>query len=210
VVFASGAGSNFQALIEQQQQSASFRIVALVCDRQCGAMQIARVQGIPVLYRTFPTGADKRVREAYDQAICTAIDALDQPVQLIVLAGYMRLVTPTLLRAYPHRVINVHPADLNVCDMQGNRRYVGARAVADALRAGEERTRSCVIKVDEGCDTGPVVAYGPWVPYSGVVPPSEQSIQEHQLKQKRLSDIPVLTAVVENYAKEWSKQCVEY
>ena len=74
-------------------------------------------------------------------------------VELVVLAGYMQILTPAFLARFPGRIVNVHPSLLPA--------FPGTRAIADALDAGVETTGVTVHYVDEGVDTGPVIAQEP-------------------------------------------------
>lgn len=227
VVFASGSGSNFRALVnaERSRSDPSFRVRALFCDRKCGAMRVAKGFGIPVLYRSMirfleerSTGSDDAVaRIDFDRVVVGLLEELGNrhsaAVDLIVLAGYMRIVHEPLLNAFPCRILNVHPADLRAVDEAGCRRYVGADPVYDALVAGERRTRSTVIAVDAGVDTGTIIEEGPWVDYRGAHPVTKEAAVAHQCRQKEESDWPALIRAVDAVTndlttdREW--RCVE-
>lgn len=188
VVFASGTGSNFQALINEQARlgaDSPFQIKALFCDRVCAALEIAEIHQIPVI---LSSSRDFRCRESYDQKTIELIEPFQ--ADLIVLAGYMKIVHHPLLAAYPDRMINVHPADLTVLDEDGGRRYIGLDGVGMALEAKEKRTRSSVLLVNEQMDGGPILVSGPWVDVIG------DSREEHQQRQKKESDWPALTSAV--------------
>lgn len=146
-VLASGSGSNFQALVDGLNVPGSpAQVCALLCN-VAGAGVLARAQkaGIDALvleHKRWPT------REAYDEAVVAAL--AERRIELVCLAGYMRLVTPTFLRAFPSRVINVHPALLPS--------FPGLHAAKQALDAGVKITGCTVHFVDEGTDTGPIIA----------------------------------------------------
>jgi len=91
---------------------------------------------------------DFATREAFDEAIVRALR--DHGVEWVVLAGFMRLVTPVLLDAFPDRVINIHPALLPA--------FPGVHAQAQALAYGVRVTGCTVHFVDAGTDTGPIIA----------------------------------------------------
>ncbi|MDY0406629.1 phosphoribosylglycinamide formyltransferase [Virgibacillus sp. 179-BFC.A HS] len=143
-VFASGTGSNFQALLESESLAAD--IVLLVCDRP-GAMVIekAKAYGIPVFVADRKMFADKAAFE---------LDILRQlqlhKVEWIFLAGYMRLIGNTLLNAFPSRIVNIHPSLLPA--------FPGKDAIAQALQAGVKVTGVTVHYIDAGMDTGPIIA----------------------------------------------------
>lgn len=205
VVFGSGSGTNLRALLHAQKQSKQFKIQAIVCDRNCKCCELANAENIPLVYHSFlrfikSHGADKAnlsLRMQYEEELIEALENLNISIDLIFLAGYMRIITSTLLNHFPNKILNVHPADLSVTDAKGNREYVGANAVYDALLAGEKETRSCVIIVDNGIDTGPIIATGPSVRYTDELPVTKESAQRHQEKQKKESDWPVTVKTIE-------------
>jgi len=209
VVFGSGSGTVLEALLRGQQSvrksdgSPLFEIKALFTDRICRFQEIAQRERIPLVFHSFSqffrnAGIEDRndpeTRREFDkinvQMLAQCARDRGFEVDLIFLAGYMRLVQTPLLNTYKNKIINVHPADLTVKDENGKRCYVGANAVYDALMAGETRTRSSVILIDEDVDTGPILASGPWVPYKGDFPMTFKRAADHQEKQKALSDWP--------------------
>jgi len=97
--------------------------------------------------------SDLAVRDAYDRV---TVDLL-RPFRpdLVVLCGYLHIVTPPLLAAYPSRIINIHDSDLTLTDAEGRPRYRGLRSTRDAIVAGEPETRSTVHLVTEAVDVGP-------------------------------------------------------
>lgn len=209
VVFGSGSGSNLEALLEAENRGAHFSTKAIVTDRNCRCNDIAKSRQIPLLYLSYVRfmkehqGEDSKesLREKYEALLVSKLSYLAREeefsIDFIFLAGYMRLVTPVLLESFPKRVLNIHPADLTSINPKGNRQYVGKNAVSLALQSGEKRTRSCVILVDEGVDTGTIISSGPWVSYSGNYPPSEKEKEAHQEKQKIMSDWPVAVQTLE-------------
>lgn len=210
VAFGSGAGSNLKALIAAQQGSNSYQIRAVLSDRPCPCLEIAKEHGIPQALNDFKTffrerGAtdyrNSQLRAAFDHETVRLLRDLEKreqfTIDLIVLAGYMRLVYPPLLRAFPNRVLNVHPADLQRCLPDGSRKYVGLDAVYQALADGNVETRSTVILVNEEVDGGELIVSGPWVPYIEGEPITRDRARCHQEKQKRLSDWPALVTAVQ-------------
>lgn len=136
-VLASGSGSLFQALID-----ADIPIAALVTDRDCGALARAKAAGIPSA--VVPVGPH---REQWDHELRQMLDQIAP--ELIVSAGFMRILGPEVLAGYQGRIINTHPALLPS--------FPGAHAVRDALAAGVTVTGCTVHYVDSGVDTGPVI-----------------------------------------------------
>lgn len=144
VVLASGTGSLFRSLLEARNDS--FEIVALVTDNPtAGAIAIASSDGVVVRVVELQNFAD---RAEWDEALTAAIEEFHP--ELVVSAGFMRVLGATTLAAFPNRIINTHPALLPL--------YPGAHAVRDALAAGASETGSTVHVVDAGVDTGPVIA----------------------------------------------------
>lgn len=145
VVLASGTGSLLQALLDAAVGDYPARVVAVGVDRDCRAASIADGAGIP--YYRVRLG-DHPDRSAWDAAI-TAATAEYAP-DLVVSAGFMKILGPQFLSAFPGRVINTHPALLPS--------FPGAHAVPDALDYGVKVTGCTVHLVDAGMDTGPVLA----------------------------------------------------
>lgn len=146
-VLASGRGSNFVALVEAQRRGelAPAEIVLLLCNKPGAAvLQRAAEFGIETVvlpHRDYPT------REAFDLALVDMLRRHD--IELIVLAGFMRILTPVFLSAFPGRVLNLHPALLPA--------FPGTDGIGDALRYGVKVTGVTVHFVDPGVDTGPIL-----------------------------------------------------
>jgi phosphoribosylglycinamide formyltransferase-1 len=139
-VLVSGNGSNLQALIE-----AGLPIGAVASNRRDAyALVRARSASIPTAVFALDCHAD---REERDLMMATWLEERD--VELVVLAGYMHLLTRPFLIRFPQRVVNVHPSLLPA--------FPGAHPLEDALEAGAETTGVTVHLVDEGIDTGPVL-----------------------------------------------------
>ncbi|MBD8506085.1 phosphoribosylglycinamide formyltransferase [Hoyosella sp. G463] len=145
VVLASGSGTLFQALLDAAKDDYPARIAALVTDRECTAEQRAREHGVPV-ERIMP--ADHATREAWNSALAAAVH--QHSPDLVVTAGFMRILGESFLRACNTRIVNSHPALLPS--------FPGAHAVRDALAHGVRITGTTVHLVDDGVDTGPILA----------------------------------------------------
>ena len=147
VVLASGAGSVLAALLQAHDDPAyGGRVVGVVTDRpDAGALERAAAAGVA---RATVRLVDFPDRAAWDRALTAAVTAF-RP-DLVVMAGFMRLVGPAFLAAFGGRVVNTHPALLPA--------FPGAHAVRDALAHGVKVTGCSVIVVDEGVDSGPIVA----------------------------------------------------
>lgn len=146
-VFASGSGSNFQALAEAIRDGGiPASIELLVCDKPSAyVLERAKTLGIDT-YAFRPK--DYPSREAYETEIVAELQR--RSIDLIVLAGYMRLITPVLVEPFYARMINVHPALLPS--------FPGINSVKQALDYGVKVTGVTVHYVDGGMDTGPIIA----------------------------------------------------
>ena len=143
-VLASGAGTNLQAILDRVHGRHGVEVVAVVSD-QPGAQALERARRAGVETAEFPLGDDRAGRDA---AIAGWLE--DRRVELVVLAGYMALLDPAFLKRFPQRVINVHPALLPA--------FPGLHAIEQALAYGVKVFGVTVHFVDEGVDTGPVIA----------------------------------------------------
>ncbi|MUK88441.1 phosphoribosylglycinamide formyltransferase [Ornithinibacillus sp. L9] len=143
-VFASGTGSNFQALLDTDDLTCEISL--LVCD-QPGAAVIEKASkaGIPIFLFN-PKDYDSK--EAYEKEILRVLE--NRGVSWIFLAGYMRIVGSTLLHAYEGKIVNIHPSLLPS--------FPGKDAIGQAFQAGVETTGVTVHYIDEGIDTGPIIA----------------------------------------------------
>ncbi len=140
-VLVSGNGTNLQALID-----GGLPIAAVASNRRdAHALLRARDAGIPTATFSLDCHAS---REERDLVLASWLEEHD--VELVVLAGYMHLLTPPFLRRFPGRVVNVHPSLLP--------RFPGMRPIDDAIAAGVDVTGVTVHYVDDGVDTGPVIA----------------------------------------------------
>jgi phosphoribosylglycinamide formyltransferase-1 len=137
-VLVSGTGTNLQALLDAQ-----LPVVAVASNRR-DAPALARAGSLPTA--SFELG-DFASRAERDAAMAEWLQR--QGVEIVVLAGYMHLLTPQFLAQFPERVINVHPSLLP--------EFPGAHAVADQLAAGVRESGVTVHVVDEGVDSGPIL-----------------------------------------------------
>lgn len=151
-VFASGSGSNFQAIVDHiKRGELSVEIALLVCDKpKARVVERAAAEGVTVF--TFRP-KEYASREAYEAEIVRQLRAYE--IDLIVLAGYMRLITHVLLDPYEGRIINIHPSLLPA--------FPGVDGIGDAYRYGVRITGVTVHFVDAGMDSGPIIAQEPVV-----------------------------------------------
>lgn len=145
-VFASGFGSNFQAIIEATQKHIlNAEIALLVSDNpSCKAVERANADGIDAF--TF-SAKNFSSKAEYENAILQEL--IKNSVDYIVLAGYMRIIGKTLLEAYPSKIINLHPALLPS--------FRGAHGISDAYNYGVKVFGITIHFVDEGVDTGKII-----------------------------------------------------
>jgi phosphoribosylglycinamide formyltransferase-1 len=147
VVLVSGGGTNLQALLDASSDASyGAAVVAVGADRD-GIEGLARAEraGVPTFVHRL---RDHDSREAWDDALAASV-ASYRP-DLVVLAGFMKLVGPGFLARFPHRVLNTHPA---LCPA-----FPGTSGPADALAYGVKVSGATLFVVDDGVDTGPIVA----------------------------------------------------
>jgi len=145
-VLISGSGTNLQAILDAVQErrlDAEIRVVISNREEAYGLVR-ARNRGVAtevVDHRKFPT------REAYDQALVEILRA--RQVELVILAGFMRLLSPVFVRAFPNRIMNIHPALLPA--------FPGLHVQKKALEHGVRFSGCTVHFVNEECDQGPII-----------------------------------------------------
>ena len=182
-VLASGSGTNLQALIDQlhHDKNSGVQIAVVISDRRKAyALTRAKEAGIPtyvVRVRNFPD------RDAFDAEISKILDG--RGVELIVLAGFMKLFQPGFVRKYRNRIINIHPSLLPA--------FPGAHPVLDTLTYGVKVSGVTVFFVDEGVDAGPIVA-------QVSVPVFDHDDEESLLKRIHTEEHKLYPQVVRWYA----------
>ncbi len=152
VVLASGRGSNLRSILAAcDAGTCAARVVAVVSDKpDAPALTLARERGIATAVVELHGKAD---RPAWDERLAAAVARFLAPSEqpgLVVLAGFMRIVGPSMLAQFPHRIVNVHPALLPS--------FKGSDGPAQAIAAGVRLSGCTVHLVDAGVDTGPVLA----------------------------------------------------
>jgi phosphoribosylglycinamide formyltransferase-1 len=148
-VLASGNGTNLQAILDGPHAAGTAEVVGVASDKE-GARALERAAGAGVETSVFPR-SDYEDREARDVAMGDWLEELE--VELVVLAGYMQLLSGTFIRRFANRVVNVHPALLPS--------FPGLDAVEQAVAHGVRTTGVTVHFVDEGVDTGPILLQEP-------------------------------------------------
>lgn len=146
VVLISGSGTNLDALLTSLPDSGiPAEVVAVGSDKDASGLEHASRRGIPTF--VVPPG-DFSDREAWGEALGDAIASFAP--DWIILSGFMKLLPPGVVGRFSPKILNTHPAYLP--------EFPGAHGVADALAAGVEETGASVIVVDDGVDSGPIVA----------------------------------------------------
>ncbi|SDX96703.1 phosphoribosylglycinamide formyltransferase-1 [Evansella caseinilytica] len=180
-VFASGSGSNFEAIIEAiNNGEVRGEIKLLVCDHP-GAYAVKRAEkhGIPVFTAVLKTFASKA---AFEEAVLAELRKHE--VELVILAGFMRLIGPVLLSAYEQRILNIHPSLLPA--------FPGLDAIGQAFAAGVKVSGVTVHYVDAGMDTGPIIAQEcVKIDESDTIEDLQRNIQrvEHQLYPQTIQQV---------------------
>ncbi len=149
VVLISGSGSNLKSLLEQAAAGAPFRVVAVGADCDAPGLAYAEAHSVP---NFIVKPSDYTDRAAWGAEFAEKIKefGVDAAKGLVVSAGLMRILPPNFIAEFSPRLINTHPALLPL--------FPGAHAVRDALAAGATETGVTVHHIDEGVDTGPVIA----------------------------------------------------
>lgn len=181
VVFASGNGSNFEALAQAiKQGKLKAEIAGLICDQpDAYCLKRAKHLAIPAalfIRKDFP---DKVSMETAILAQCQAWQA-----DILVLAGYMRLIGTVLLKAFPRKIVNIHPSLLP--------KYPGLDALGQALAHGDTTLGVTVHFVDAGMDTGPILLQESFTIEAGTPRPEVESrlhALEHELYPRALQTL---------------------
>ena len=172
-VLVSGHGTNLQALIDSVHGREGIQIVAVAASR-AEAGGLARARGAGIETGVFAIG-DHETRAQRDAALAGWLD--ERRPDLLVLAGFMELLTPEFIRRFAGRIINVHPALLPA--------FPGVRAIEQALEYGVKVAGVTVHFVDEGVDTGPVLLQEAFnLPYHRDIAEIEERV--HQIEHRLL------------------------
>jgi len=146
VVLISGGGSNLRAFLDScASGSIPAEVVAVGADVDAAGLEHARHYGIPTFIEPLERGAD---RDAWGDKLANRVSAFEP--DLVILSGFMRLLPAGFVRRFAPMLINTHPSFLP--------EFPGAHAVRDAIAAGVDESGASVIVVDNGVDTGPILA----------------------------------------------------
>jgi phosphoribosylglycinamide formyltransferase-1 len=150
-VLASTKGTDLQAIIDEMKtgKMPGIELAVVVSNKKnAHALERARTQGYPAVF-VDPKG---ETPEEYDADLAEVLK--EYGVDLVVLVGYMRILTPGFVRRFPRRIINVHPALMPKFSGKG---FYGANVHEEVLKAGEKETGCTIHFVDEGVDTGEII-----------------------------------------------------
>ncbi|MCP4681425.1 MAG: formyl transferase [Desulfobacterales bacterium] len=221
--FMSGSGTNIMKLIELEKHirteegTVPFEVVFVFSDRSdgaCAGEKIALDNGLPYfsydirsfhgrrsIKRSVNTAQGLAARKEYDSVAGKLVEAFG--IDLIALGGYMSYITID-------RCVNVHPADLSIQLADGRRKYVGDRAVYDAILAGETSLRASTLWADEGVDTGPLLMVSAPLPVELPEPLETLSkdekrffkvVNDHQDRLKEAGDWKIFPRTIEMIAR---------
>lgn len=174
-VFVSGSGTNLQAVIDSGIESANIAVV--VCDTP-GVMAVDRAKnhGIPV---ELVNSRGFKSREEFERQIVAKIDRYD--IDLVVLAGFMRILTPYFIGRFANRIINIHPSLLPS--------FPGTNSVRQALGYGVKQTGCTAHFVEKEVDAGPIIL-------QAVVPVTEEDTEETLLEKVHAEEHRILPEAV--------------
>lgn len=177
VIFASGNGSNFEAILAAiENKTLEATIIGLICDK-ADAYCLTRAQKHNIPFVVFKR-SDYDSKIAMDEAILKQCQ--NWQADWLVLAGYMRILTPVLIHAYLKRIINIHPSLLP--------KYKGKDALGQALAHHESTLGISIHYVDEGMDTGELIAQLPFQ----INPEQSRDDIEHTLHQLEHEFYPLI------------------
>lgn len=184
-VLASGNGSNLQALMDRAKTKGSQFVITTVITNIPTAKALVRAKTAGLDHHLVDHNAFAK-KSDFERALLSIL--AKKPVDIVVLAGFMRVLGKTFLRAFDHRIINLHPSLLP--------KHPGLNAVEKALLAKDDKAGCTVHLVDEGLDTGPIIAQAscPIDPNDDVKSLSERiKTLEHQLLPSVINDIALST-----------------
>lgn len=199
VFFSSGASSLKYLINRDPHYGKKYQIVGAFTNKEgtVGA-KITYQYGIPTVclgYRQWcrqenRDHKDEAARRNYFAEVCRLIENFEADV--IILSGFMMIITDPLLSEYRGRILNVHPANTTIKGEDGKTKYAGDNAVEDAIEAGEKSTCSTVHVITEEVDNGPIVALSEGWP---VIPGIEPDV--HQGEMKWVCDGPAYVLALE-------------
>lgn len=183
--FASGRGSNLAALISRIHRPALYGEIALVVSdkSEAKALEHAKIEGIPTLTVSYKEG-----RAAAESVMTERINALD--IDLIALCGFMRLLSPSFVQSFNNRIVNIHPSLLPA--------FPGLHAQKQALDYGVKLAGCTVHYVDEGMDTGKIIA-------QTAVPVLEGDTEESLSARILEKEHETYASAIQSIAQQWEE-----
>lgn len=142
-VFTSGNGSNFQAIAERIMRT-DHTIGCMICDRK-DAYSFTRAEILGI--KSYHVSYFKKEKEESEKEIINILEK--ENIDIVALAGFMRLINPLLIDKYRKRIVNIHPALLP--------KYPGTHGIEESFNSGDNELGITIHYVDEGMDTGPVI-----------------------------------------------------
>ncbi|MCK4690272.1 MAG: phosphoribosylglycinamide formyltransferase [Desulfuromonadales bacterium] len=183
-VLASGGGTNLQSIIDQCQSEMIDAEIVLILSNNPDAGALTRAEGAELPHRCI-NHRDFADRETFDQQVIAALQ--EAGVELVVLAGFMRIISKVFLVAFPHRIINIHPSLLPA--------FPGLHVQKKALEYGARFSGCTVHFVDDGVDSGPIIL-------QAAVPilddDTEDSLSERILQQEHKIYPQAIQLIAEN------------
>ena len=143
-LFCSGNGSNFQAISDYILSNSTHNIVTMICNKK-GAYAFTRADNLGI--KSYYISYKNREREDVELELVSYLNSLN--VDLIALAGYMKMLTPILIDAFSDKIVNIHPALLP--------KYPGCHGIEDSFNSGDSKLGITIHKVDYGMDSGPLI-----------------------------------------------------
>lgn len=185
-VFVSGSGSNLQSIIDAIDRGDLKADLALVVASKEGIFAIERAKAAGVDVSIYAKGNYEKLEEMYEDMID---ELTEKGIEYIVLAGYLTILTPNIIAAYRNKIINIHPSLL---PKFGGKGYYGLHVHKAVIGAGEKVSGPTVHFVDEGTDTGSIIAQAKVPVYPYDTPEMLQARvleQEHKLLPKALKKV---------------------
>ncbi len=173
-IFTSGNGSNFQKIVENVRKT-KHKVVCMVCDKK-DAYSFDRAKNLGI--KSFFVDYKNRKREDVELEIISILDSYD--VDLIALAGFMKLLTPVFLDKYKNRVINIHPALLP--------KHPGIHGIEDSYNSSDSKVGITIHYVDYGMDTGKIIKQDGFEIDRDVQSLEEVETLIHQLEYRNYSE----------------------
>jgi phosphoribosylglycinamide formyltransferase-1 len=190
-VFASGNGTNFRSIIEHKRKGQIESDVELLITNNstCGAAEIARAEGIEVVHISRKVFPDLSSLD-YSNLFISALKKYD--IDLIVLAGYMKMLPEEVVKKYSNRIINIHPALL---PNYGGKGMYGLNVHKAVIESGDKETGATVHFVNESYDEGKII-------YQEKIPVNENDTPESLMEKVREAEHRIFPKVISQLEKE--------